>query len=61
MDWFAYILVIVFGGMFVGMFIHFLRGGTLRLYEPDKKMATFEFVLALGIVIFGVIGLINSV
>ena len=61
MDWFAYILVIVFGGMFVGMFLHFIRGGTLRLYEPDKKMAGFELILALSAVIFGIVGLINSV
>lgn len=61
MDWLAYTLVIVFGGMFVGVFTHFLRGGTLSYYEPDKKMAGFELILALGILGFGLIGLINSI
>ena len=61
MEWLAYTLVIIFGGLSVAMFIHFLRGGKLSLYEPDKKMAAFELILALGILIYGVAGLINSI
>ena len=61
MEWLAYTLVIIFGGLSAGMFAHFLNGGKLTLYEPDKKMATFELILALGILGFGIVGLINSI
>ena len=61
MEWLAYTLVIIFGGLSAGMFIRFLAGGKLILHEPDKKMAGFELILAIGIVLFGLIGLINSI
>ncbi|KKL53716.1 hypothetical protein LCGC14_2272680 [marine sediment metagenome] len=59
MEWLAYTLVIVFGGIFAGTFIRLLKGAW-TIHEPDKKMAVFELLLALGAVVFGIVGLIQS-
>ena len=60
MELFAYILVIVFGGIFAGTFMRLFKG-PWTIYEPDKKMAAFELLLCIGAVAFGVVGLIQSI